>query len=158
LIARKIKKVMKLTKEEDRDVGGDGEDVAVVLIGHGSTLPYNKEVLKEFGRRIEMRGIFKAVQVAFMQLNSPSIEEALRTLAKNGMKKIVAQPVFLADGAHTTKDIPEKLKEAFEGAWEELGRDVTLIYAKPIGVDERIVDVLLDRVKEAMEGERRKKQ
>ncbi|MHC1611003.1 MAG: sirohydrochlorin nickelochelatase [Candidatus Methanospirareceae archaeon] len=145
---------MKLGKEEDRDIGGDVdvEDVAVVLIGHGSTLPYNKEVLEEFRRRMELRGIFKAVRVAFMQLNSPSIEEALRTLAKAGMKKIVAQPVFLADGAHTTEDIPEKLKVAFEGEWEEIGRDVELIYAKPIGVDERIVDVLLDRVKEAMEG------
>ncbi len=152
MIAHKIKKGTKMAKEENRDVGGNGEDVAVVLIGHGSTLPYNKEVLEEFGRRIEMRGIFKTVRVAFMQLNSPSIKEVLRTLAKDGMKKIVAQPVFLADGAHTTEDIPEKLKEAFEGAWEEIGENVKLIYAKPIGVDERIVDVLLDRVKEAMEG------
>lgn len=141
-----------MAKEEDRDVGGDGEDVAVVLIGHGSTLPYNKEVLEELGRRIELRGVFKVVRVAFMQLNSPSIEEVLRNLPKDGMKKIVALPVFLADGAHTTEDIPAKLKVAFEGAWEELGRDVTLTYAKPIGVDDRIVDILLDRVKEAMKG------
>ncbi len=139
-----------MAKEEDRDVGGDGEGVAVVLIGHGSTLPYNKEVLEELGRRMELRGVFKVVRVAFMQLNSPSIEEVLRTLAKDGMKKIVALPVFLADGAHTTEDIPEKLKIAFEEAWEELGRDVTLTYAKPIGVDDRIVDILLDRVNEAM--------
>ena len=139
-----------MTKEENRAVGKSEEDVAVVLIGHGSKLPYGKEVMEEFGRRIEMRGIFKAVRVAFMQLNSPSIEETLRELAKAGMKNIVALPVFLADGAHTTEDIPEKLKVAFEGAWAEIGRDVTLTYAKPIGVDERIVDILLDRVKEAM--------
>ena len=142
-----------MAKEENRDVGENGEDIAVVLIGHGSTLPYNKEVLEELGRRIELREIFKVVRVAFMQLNSPSIEEVLRTLAKDGMKKIVALPVFLADGAHTTEDIPEKLKVAFEGAWEEIGGDVKLVYAKPIGVDDRIVDILLDRVKEATEGE-----
>ena len=53
----------------------------------------------------------------------------------------------------TTEDIPEKLKVAFEGAWEEIGGDVKLVYAKPIGVDDRIVDILLDRVKEATEGE-----
>ncbi|MBE0515820.1 MAG: sirohydrochlorin nickelochelatase [Methanophagales archaeon] len=140
---------MKLAEEENRDVGGNGDDTAVVLIGHGSTLPYNKEVLEELGKRIEMRGIFKAVKVAFMQLNSPSIEEVLRDLAQDGMKTIVAQPVFLADGAHTKEDIPEKLKTAFEGAWEDLGRDVKLTYAKPIGADERLVDILLDRVIEA---------
>nr|QNO51407.1 sirohydrochlorin cobaltochelatase [Methanosarcinales archaeon ANME-1 ERB6] len=141
--------VKKLAKEENETVSEGEEDVAVVLIGHGSKLPYGKEVMEEFGRRVEMRGIFKAVRVAFMQLNSPSIEEALRELAKAGMTNIVAQPVFLADGAHTTEDIPEKLKESFEGAWAELGKGVKLIYAKPIGVDERIVDILLDRIKEA---------
>jgi sirohydrochlorin cobaltochelatase len=141
---------MNVAKEGDTDTSGDGEDCAVVLIGHGSTLPYNKEVLEGLGKRIEKRGIFKAVRVAFMQLNSPSIEDTLRTLARDGMKKIVALPVFLADGAHTKDDIPKKLKIAFEGDWEDLGRDVMLIYAKPIGVDERIVDILLDRVKEAI--------
>jgi sirohydrochlorin ferrochelatase len=144
--------VRKLTKEEDRAVGESEEDVAIVLIGHGSKLPYGKEVLEELRWRIEMRGLFKAVRVAFMQLNSPSIEEVLRTLAKDGMKNIVALPVFLADGAHTTEDIPEKLKVAFEGAWSEIGGNVNLIYGKPIGADERIVDILQDRIKEAVEG------
>lgn len=139
--------------EENIAVGESEEDTAVVLIGHGSKLPYGKGVLEELRRRIEMREIFKEVRVAFMQLDSPSIEETLRNLAKDGMKNIVALPVFLADGAHTTEDIPEKLKAAFEGAWEEIGRDVKLIYGKPIGVDERIVDILLDRVKDAMPGE-----
>ena len=137
--------------EEDRNVVERGEDTAVVLIGHGSKLPYNKEVLEELGKRIEMRGIFKAARVAFMQLNSPSIEDVLRELAEDGTKRIVALPVFLADGVHTTEDIPEKLKIAFEGAWANLGRDIKLVYAKPIGADERIVDILLDRVKEAVE-------
>ena len=140
----------KLTKEEKKAVEGV-EGVAVVLIGHGSKLPYSKEVLEEFGRGVEERGLFKAVKVAFMQLNSPSIEEALRGLAESGLKNIVALPVFLADGAHTTEDIPEKLKEAFEGEWAEVGKGVKLTYAKPIGADERVVDILLDRAKEAVE-------
>ncbi|HDS46185.1 MAG TPA: sirohydrochlorin nickelochelatase [Methanomicrobia archaeon] len=136
--------------EEVDEKGERGADSAVVLIGHGSTLPYNKEVLEELGKRIEMREIYKTVRVAFMQLNSPNIEDVLRDLAEEGTKKIVAQPVFLADGVHTTEDIPEKLKIAFEGPWANLGRDVKLVYAKPIGADERIVDILLDRLKAAM--------
>ena len=143
---------MKLAKEGNNDASGDREDFALVLIGHGSTLPYNKEVLEELGKRIAKRRIFRAVRVAFMQLNSPSIEEVLRTLAQEGMKDIVALPVFLADGAHTLEDIPKKLRISFEGEWEDIGRDIMLIYAKPIGVDERIVDILLDRVKEAILG------
>ncbi len=125
------------------------EDTVVVLIGHGSRLPYNKDVLEELRERMELRGIFKGVRVAFMQLNSPGIEQTLRDIAKEGIKNIVALPVFLADGAHTTEDIPEKLKIAFAGEWAEIGKDVQVTYGKPIGVDERIVDILLDRIKEA---------
>ncbi len=128
------------------------EDMAVVLMGHGSKMAYNKELLVGLQRLMELRGVFKDVRVAFMQLNSPSIEEVLRELAKSGIKKIVAVPVFLADGTHTTEDIPKTLKITFEGEWAELGRDVELIYGKPIGVDERIVDILLDRIKEAEAG------
>jgi len=128
------------------------EDMAVVLIGHGSKMAYNKELLVGLQRLMELRCVFKDVRVAFMQLNSPSIEEVLRELAKNGIKKIVAVPVFLADGTHTTEDIPKTLKKTCAGEWAELGQDVELIYGKPIGVDERIVDILLDRIKEAEAG------
>lgn len=145
------KKVIRLTREESKDSERKVEDFAVILIGHGSALPYNKDVLESLGKRIEKRGIYKAVRVAFMQVNLPGIEEVLRSLAKEGMKNIVAQPVFLAEGAHTKEDISERLKIAFEGAWQDLGRDVTLTQAKPIGADERIVDILLDRVNEAIE-------
>jgi sirohydrochlorin ferrochelatase len=151
LINIRTKEMKKMTKEEN--IIENEEETVVVLIGHGSKLPYNEEVLVGLRDRMATQGIFKEVKVAFMQLNSPSIEEVLRTLAKEGKRDIVALPVFLADGAHTTEDIPEKLKIAFEGEWAELGRDVKLTYAKPIGVDERIVDILLDRVKEAVEGE-----
>jgi len=151
LINRRTKEVKKMAEAEDKD--GNGVETTVVLIGHGSRLPYNEEVLVGLRERMEMRGVFKDVKVAFMQLNSPSIKDVLRTLAKDGEKNIVALPVFLADGAHTTEDIPETLKIAFEGEWAEVGRDVKLTYAKPIGVDERIVDILVDRVKEAVEGE-----
>ena len=125
------------------------EDIAVVLIGHGSRLPYGKEVMEELRRRLEMRAMFKVVRTAFMQINTPGIEDALRELARSGIKNIIALPVFLADGAHTKEDIPEKLEAAFAGEWAEIGKGVNLIYGKPIGVDERIVDILIDRVKEA---------
>lgn len=151
LINRRTKEVMKMAEAEDKD--GNGVETTVVLIGHGSRLPYNKEVLEGLRERMAIRGTFKDVKIAFMQLNSPSIEDMLRTLAKDGKKNIVALPVFLADGAHTTEDIPETLKIAFEGEWAEVGHDVKLTYAKPIGVDERIVDILVDRVKEAVEEE-----
>jgi sirohydrochlorin cobaltochelatase len=145
-------KVKKMSKEEnrEREIGGASEEeVAVVLIGHGSKLPYNKEILEEMGMRIDTQGIFKTVRVAFMQLNSPSIEDTLRKLANEKIKNIVALPVFLAHGTHTTIDIPSRLKAAFSG--EEARSDVKLIYAEPIGMDERIVDILIDRAKEALE-------
>ena len=126
------------------------EDYAVVLIAHGSKLPYNKEVLKELREMMERRGLFKTVRMAFMQLNKPSIDEVIRELASEGMKNIVALPVFLANGAHTTEDIPNILRAVRKELAESGRNDVRIIYGEPIGADERIVDILIDRIKDAI--------
>ena len=132
-----------------------GEEIGVLLIGHGSRNPKatQNEVIVELARRLEQRGLFKTVKAAFNEFNPPGIEEALRHIAEKGVTTIVALPTLLAHGTHTREDIPEKLKAAFEGEWAELGKGVRVVYGEPMGVDERIVDILADRTKAAIEKE-----
>ncbi len=125
------------------------EVVALVLMGHGSTLGDSKKVMEELGKKIERRKIFKTVRIALMEFNSPSIAETLRNLAKEGIKSIVALPVMLAGGTHVKRDVPEMLKAAFEEKWKEMGGK--LIYGNQLGADERVADILVDRAKEAIE-------
>ncbi|MHC1635433.1 MAG: sirohydrochlorin nickelochelatase [Candidatus Methanospirareceae archaeon] len=126
------------------------EEAALVLIGHGSALPYNEQIMHELRRKIEKKGIFKDVRVAFMQINSPGIEETLRSLVEEKIRNIVVLPVFLAKGIHTMKDIPDILKKFHESIEDD---NIRIIYGEPIGADDRLVDVLLDRVKEVLNKE-----
>ncbi len=145
--------------------------VAVVLIGHGSRLPYSREVVEKIAEYVEEMGDFDAVEVGFMELCEPTIQEAVEKAAESGADKIVVVPVFLAHGVHTKRDIPKML--GLEPEWDEehdhdhhdhghhhhyhrnydpVDVDAEIIYAEPLGADPRIAEIVIDRIKEALEG------
>ncbi|MDF2955980.1 CbiX/SirB N-terminal domain-containing protein [Candidatus Alkanophaga liquidiphilum] len=116
------------------------EDVDLVLVGHGSVLPYNEQLLQTFRRKVEERRLFRSVRIAFLQKNKPTLEETLEELAvASPGGKVLVLPVFLARGTHTLKDIPEIL--------ESYGESLRIIYGEPLGADDRIIEVLLDRAR-----------
>jgi len=47
------------------------KDVDLVLVGHGSVLPYNEELMETFRRKIERRRLFRSVRIAFLQRSKP---------------------------------------------------------------------------------------
>src|SRR5664280_2328221 len=82
--------------------------IGVLLVGHGSRLPYGKDVVSQIADMYRENGEF-LVEVGFMNMSKPSIPEAINSLAENGAEKIVVTPVFLAHGVHTTEDVPRIL-------------------------------------------------
>jgi sirohydrochlorin ferrochelatase len=89
------------------------DKIGLIIIGHGSKLPHNRENLEKLAAILRKRSKFKTVEISFMVRNKPTIPEAIESLAKKGVSKIVLIPVFLAAGVHTTREIPEliELKE-----------------------------------------------
>lgn len=87
-----------------------------------------------------------------MENSEPTLEEAIAGFAGTGVTKIAAVPVFLASGVHITKDIPGilSLDEKGCGILNIDGKDVPLCYAKPLGADELIADLVFKRVQEAL--------
>lgn len=126
------------------------EDTGLVLIGHGSKLPHNRENLEKLAAILRKRSSFKFVEISFMVRNTPTIPEAIDALAKKGAKKIVLVPAFLAPGVHTTQEIPEligmKDKESQLSA-----KGIQLIYGEPIGADERIAEILEEKALRALD-------
>lgn len=96
------------------------------------------------------RSIFKNVEISFMVRNTPTIPDAIDTIAKKGVTKIVLIPAFLAAGVHTTQEIPEligmKDKESQLSA-----KGIQLFYGEPIGADECIAVILEEKALRAME-------
>jgi precorrin-8X/cobalt-precorrin-8 methylmutase len=125
------------------------DELALVLIGHGSKLSHNRENLMQLAEILRTKSKFKNVEISFMIRDTPTIPEAIEKLVKQGIKKIVLVPAFLAAGVHTTKEIPEligmKDKESQLSA-----RGIQLFYGEPIGADECVAVILEEKALKAL--------
>lgn len=125
------------------------DKVGLILIGHGSKLPHNRENLERLAQIMRARSSFKIVEISFMVRNSPTIPEAIDTIAKKGVTKIVLVPAFLAPGVHTTQEIPELIGvKDKESQLSQKG--IQLIYGEPIGADECIAVILEEKALKAL--------
>lgn len=146
-------------------------NVGILLISHGSKLPYGEEVINKIADIYREKTSYPVV-VSFMNMSKPSIPSAINQLAEEGVKKIIAIPVFLAHGVHTTKDIPRLLQinnghkhtddehahghnhghshDHQDEETEEILFDGEIIYTEPLGADFRIADIISDRVNDAL--------
>jgi sirohydrochlorin cobaltochelatase len=139
--------------------------IGVLLVGHGSRLPYGKDVVTQIADMYrEDEGLL--VEVGFMNMSKPSIPEAINSLAQQGAEKIVVTPVFLAHGVHTTEDIPRILglnnghgdseHNHSHGHSHSHENEVKIdfkgeiIYTEPLGADRRIAAIINDRVNDAL--------
>ena len=139
--------------------------IGVLLVGHGSRLPYGKDVVSQIAEMYRENQEF-IVEVGFMNMSKPSIPEAITILADKGAEKIIVTPVFLAHGVHTTEDIPRILglnnghdetpahshSHSHSHDHEEVAIDFKgeIIYTEPLGADKRIADIVKDRVNDAL--------
>jgi sirohydrochlorin cobaltochelatase len=129
------------------------EKIGILTIGHGSRLPYNNQVVTEIAAIIAKKHPEYVVKAGFMEMSTPSLEEALLSFQGSGVSTIVAVPVFLASGVHITKDIPAILKldpETKEGSIKMNGQQVKILYGKPLGSDELIADLIFKRAQEVL--------
>ncbi len=130
------------------------EKLGILLLGHGSKLPYNREVVEGIARIISEKHEGGAVvRTAYLNMDRPTISESIEALKNEGVTRIVAVPVFLAHGVHTRKDIP-RVMGIPEGERQTVinngGTEIEVTYAEPLGVDPRIAEVVYQRGLEAL--------
>jgi precorrin-8X/cobalt-precorrin-8 methylmutase len=116
----------------------------IILIGHGSPKKdaNNIEILGEMLHNSLHPDCSKScVKVAYLQFAEPDISTGIRECVDNGAKKVILYPYFLTSGIHVTKDIPEMIKEA-----EREYPHVEFIYAEPLGIHEKLVQVVMERI------------
>ncbi|WNY22799.1 hypothetical protein MmiHf6_00840 [Methanimicrococcus hongohii] len=146
----------------------------LLLVGHGSKLPYSKQLILDVAEKVKAQNKFENIEIGLMEFNEPSIPTALKKIIADGTKRIIVVPVFLAPGTHTEKDIPRilgLLKDEQEthhhhehgeecgyshkheghhhhhhhGDPVDIPDDVEIIYKKPLGADDRIVEIVMER-------------
>ena len=134
-------------------------EIGILLVGHGSSLPYGQEVLYKLAEGY-IKDSDYPVEVGFMNIAEPSIAAAVDTLKKMHVKKIIVVPAFIAHGIHTKQDIeyvlrlsnekrPSKIHNFDES--ERIDFDGEIIYTEPFGADSRIVEILEEKVNNIIE-------
>lgn len=117
----------------------------MVIVLHGS--PRKSANLWEPFRRylVKLLGMADGdVLLSYLQFGEPSVGEALRRCLEEGARRIIIHPLFLSSGQHVIKDLPQIL-ESFKQDVPE----VDLILTPPIGQDERLAEIVKERIEEA---------
>ena len=79
---------------------------ALILFAHGSRDPKWAEPFKSIQALIRAQAPGVPVELAFLELMQPGIQECISALANQGVKRVSVVPVFLAAGRHLREDLP----------------------------------------------------
>ena len=125
----------------------------LLLVGHGSSLPYNKQIVEDTARLVSQKDPGYIVKCAFMNMNTPTIKETLEEFKKEDIDTVIVVPLFLARGVHINKDIPGVLglpEGSYRGSFVKNGSEIPLIYADPIGSDPLLAELMLKNAARAL--------
>ena len=123
------------------------EDITgIILVDHGSSLKAANDMMFDVAamyRRVSGTAI---VEPAHMELAEPTIPQAFDACVARGATLVIVHPYFLSPGRHSTVDIP---RIAAAAALRHPG--VRFHVTEPLGLDDRIAQVILDRIRHCIE-------
>jgi len=114
---------------------------AILLVDHGSRREEANRQLESIARMLRSRDPERIVRIAHLEIARPTIAEGLEACVSAGAREIIVHPYLLAPGRHSREDIPALSQEA---AAAHPG--VVVRVSEPLGVHEKLVDVVLERV------------
>lgn len=124
----------------------DPSSTAIVVMGRGSSdADANGDVYK-IGRQLWERTGVLTVEVCFSGITFPRLQDGVRRAAALGAARIMVIPYFLFTGVliKRMRGVVEALRDEYPG--------VPLVMADYLGMHEGLVDVVLDRQREAAQG------
>ncbi len=100
--------LLELTLRRAQEADPDAD--ALLLMAHGTPHEHANAAITRVAEALKAN--YPHAQLGFMELNTPSIPEAVKLLVAAGAKRVVAVPYFLQLGGHVAKDLPEAVAEA----------------------------------------------
>jgi sirohydrochlorin cobaltochelatase len=125
----------------------------MLLVGHGSTMPYNQELVEKTAALIKAQSKDFIVRCGFMNMNKPTIKDSLDEFRKEPIEALVVVPLFLAKGVHIEKDIPGEIglpEGQKKGSFGLQEKSIPLLYADPIGSDPLLADLMVKNATKAL--------
>ncbi|AQQ53578.1 sirohydrochlorin chelatase [Planococcus lenghuensis] len=115
----------------------------VLYVSHGSRVEEARREAIEFMQSVRQRVDVALQEICFLELAEPDIAEGIERLIDRGATRIAVVPVLLLSAGHYYKDIPEEIGRA-----KARHPQVRFQYGEPLGVQDRIVDILVERIEE----------
>lgn len=115
---------------------------ALIIVDHGSVMEEANHMLAKVTEmvRSDNQCNFDIVCYSHMELAEPTISQAFDLCVADGAEEITVHPYFLFPGRHSTRDIPNMVKEA-AGKHPHVSYRVT----DPLGLHDKIIEVVLER-------------
>jgi sirohydrochlorin cobaltochelatase len=112
-------------------------------MAHGSPDPGANQPIEAIAGRVRASGRFAHVIVCFLELNEPSIPDAIDDMVTRGARHVIAMPYFLQLGGHVAEDLPAAIEAA-----RQRHATTQIILAEHLAYDELLVRVIADRAAE----------
>ncbi|MCB1918106.1 MAG: CbiX/SirB N-terminal domain-containing protein [Rhodocyclaceae bacterium] len=107
---------------------------AIVLFAHGARDPEWAGPVRRLAALLESRAPAVRARPAFLEFMTPDLDAAVDELVAEGVRRILVVPVFLAQGGHLKRDVPQQVAAA-----ARRHPDCSLILAKAVGEDDRVL-------------------
>lgn len=121
-----------------------GRPRAILLVDHGSRRPEANAQLEALAGVLRERLPGHVVQIAHLEVAEPTIAQGFAACVAAGSREIAVHPWFLGPGRHTREDLPRLVDEA-----RKEHPDVRVVISEPLGLHEKIVDVVIERLEAA---------
>lgn len=109
----------------------------VVLFAHGSRDPRWAEPFERLRDKLIAQRPDAGVRLAFLELMTPNLADAVADLISQGCRDITVVPVFLGQGGHVRRDLPV-LADACRSAHP----GITLRLSAAVGEDDAVLQAL----------------
>jgi sirohydrochlorin cobaltochelatase len=113
----------------------------LVIAGHGTRDAEGSAAAFALVERVRELLPGVRVEIGFVELTAPSIDEALETVLADGADKAVVVPLMIGTGTHVRQDIPEAIAA---GRREHLG--ATVIYTRHLGAPDGLIAAVDQRI------------
>lgn len=117
----------------------------IVFFAHGSSIESANEAVRKVAAEAARLAGVDRYETAFLELASPTLEQAVEVLTASGVTKITVVPYFLTLGIHLQRDLPV-LVNRIESAHPGIEIDVT----PPLDGHPGMASALADRVRTAV--------
>jgi sirohydrochlorin cobaltochelatase len=111
----------------------------IILFGHGARDARWREPFDRLASLWRAQHPHVLVELAFLELMQPSLEEAISSQVSAGASELVVVPVFFGQGGHLRNDFPVLLS-----ACREKFPAIALSATPAVGEDEAVLQAIID--------------